>query len=168
MRVERDRDRREAVERCEILNLNRNQLLLFLIEFLVVSAIFLAGWYYIGRWYQNLVFYFARLVLLAMGYTKLEIAALNLSDAYLVNFNLVPLIALAVVTPKLTLKKRIEILVIGIPVLFLLHVLDIVVRFPMHINHSEFARMVYASIGVAWMAVPFIIWVVIAVSLRTQ
>ena len=58
MRVERDRDRREAVERCEILNLSRNQLLLFLIEFLVVSAIFLAGWYYIGRWYQNLVFNF--------------------------------------------------------------------------------------------------------------
>jgi len=166
MRVERDRDRREAVERCEILNLSRNQLLLFLIEFLVVSAIFLAGWYYIGRWYQNLVFNFARLVLLAMGYTKLEIG--DLSDAYLVNFNLVPLIALAVVTPKLTLKKRIEILVIGIPVLFFLHVLDIVVRFPMYINHSEFARMVYASIGVAWMAVPFIIWVVIAVSLRTQ
>ncbi len=154
--------------RCEILNLSRNQLLLFLIEFLGVSALLLAGWYYIGVWYQNLVFYSASVILLAMGYTGWELAALNLSDAYLVNFNLVPLIALALVTPGLIWRRRVEMIVIGIPVLFLLHVLDIVVRFPMYIGHSAFAKLVYASIGVAWIAVPFIIWVAIAVSFRAQ
>ncbi len=152
--------------RCEILTLSVNQILLFLGVFLAVSAILLAVWYYIGIWYQNLVFGIARLVLLAMGYHPQEIAALELSDAYLVNFNLVPLIALTVATPKLLMKKRLEILAAGVPILLFIHVLDIVVRFPMYIYHSELAKLIYAAIGVAWMAVPFIIWVAIALSFR--
>ena len=35
-----------------------------------------------------------------------QINALNLGKAYLVNFNLVPLVALAIATPKLMLRKR--------------------------------------------------------------
>ena len=45
------------------------------------------------------IFFFAKLILIAMGYTPAQISAVNLSGAYLVNFNLVPLVALAIATP---------------------------------------------------------------------
>ncbi|NQE46803.1 hypothetical protein C5S31_12355 [ANME-1 cluster archaeon GoMg2] len=155
--------------KCDILNLTKNQILIFLLEFLVVAAALLIVWwkFYLGEFYQSAVFAFSKPFPLLMGYTKEQIAALNLGKAYLVNFNLVPLFALAIATPKLILKKRLEILAIGVPILFLLHVTDILVRFPMYIDHSKFAAMVYASIGIVGIAVPFIIWFVIAVSFRS-
>jgi len=103
-----------------ILGLSSKQILLFLLEFLVVSAIFLGVWYYIGEFYQGAVLLVAKHILLLMGYTPLQISAVNLSGAYLGNFNLVPLVALAIATPKLVMKRRIEMLAIGIPILFLL------------------------------------------------
>jgi len=140
------------------LNLSPKQIIAFLLEFMAVSAVFLAVWYYIGEFYQGVIFFFAKHILLAMGYTLAQISAVNLSGAYLVNFNLVPLIALAIVTPKLAMRKRCEMLAIGIPLLFLLHVLDLVAHFPMYFYGSGLARMVVYSIGVAGVATPFIIW----------
>ena len=96
-----------------------------------------------------------------MDYTPAQISAVNLSGAYLGNFNLVPLVALAIATPKLVLRRRIEMLVIGIPLLFLLHVLDLVAHFPMYFYESGIAQLVVYSIGVAGVAMPFIIWFVI-------
>jgi hypothetical protein len=134
------------------------QIIAFLLEFMAVSALFLAVWYYIGEFYQGVIFFFAKHILLAMGYTLAQISAVNLLGAYLVNFNLVPLVALAIVTPKLGMRKRCEMLAIGIPLLFLLHVLDLVAHFPMYFYGSGIARMVVYSIGVAGVAAPFIIW----------
>ena len=151
--------------KCDILSLSNNQLLAFLLKFLVVAAALMIVWFYCaGALYQSVVFALSKPVILLMGYTKLQIAALNLGNAYLVNFNLVPLVALAVATPNLILRKRLEMLAIGIPILFLLHVIDILVRFPMYLDHSKFAEMVYVSIGIVGVAVPFIIWFAIAVS----
>ena len=97
-----------------------------------------------------------------MGYTPLQISAVNLSGAYLANFNIVPLFALVIATPKLTVRRRIEMLVIGIPILFLLHVLDIVAHLPyfyeIFMQSPGFATMVVYSIGVVGVAAPFIIW----------
>ena len=139
-------------------NLSEKQLIMFLLEFLAVSALFLAAWYYIGEFYQGAVFFFAKHILLAIGYTVAQISAVNLSGAYLVNFNLVPLVALAIVTPKLGMRKRCEMLAVGVPLLFLLYVLDLVAHFPMYFYGSGLARLVVYSIGVGGVAAPFIIW----------
>jgi len=151
----------EGKEKELILGLSGKQILVFLLEFMAVSFVFLGVWYYIGEFYQGAVFFFAEHILLLMGYTPLQISAVNLSGAYLGNFNLVPLVALAIATPKLAMKRRIEMLAIGIPLLFLLHVLDLVAHFPMYFHGSGIAQLVVYSIGVGGVALPFIIWLAI-------
>ena len=148
-------------EKEGILGLSPKQIIVFLLEFMVISAIFLGVWYYIGEFYQGAVFFFAEHILIVMGYTPVQISAVNLSGAYLGNFNLVPLVALAIATPKLALRRRIEMLGIGIPLLFLLHVLDLVAHFPMYFYGSGIAQLVVYSIGVGGVALPFIIWLAI-------
>ena len=113
-----------------ILGLSGKRILIFLLEFMAVSAVFLGVWYYIGEFYQCAIFFFAKLILIAMGYTPAQISAVNLSGAYLVNFNLVPLVALAIATPGWRLRERGEMLAICIPLLFLLRVLDLVAHVP--------------------------------------
>ena len=141
-----------------ILGLSSKQIIIFLLEFMFVSAVFLGVWYYIGVFYQGAVFFFAEHILLLMGYTPVQISAVRLPNAYLGNFNLVPLVALAIATPKLAVRRRIEMLVIGIPLLFLLHVLDLVAHFPMYFYGSGIAQFVVYSIGVGGVAMPFFIW----------
>ena len=141
--------------------LDEKLILLFLLEFMVVSAIALGVWYYIGEFYQSAVFLVAKHILLIMGYTLVQLSAVNLSGAYLGNFNLVPLVALAIATPKLTTLRRIEMLAIGIPLLFLLHVLDLVAHFPMYFHGSGIAQLIVYSIGVGGVALPFVIWFII-------
>jgi hypothetical protein len=143
------------------LKLSPKQITLFMLEILAISAIFLAAWYYIGEFYQGAIFFFAKLILPAVGYTPLQISAVNLSGAYLGNFNLVPLVALAIATPKLAVRLRIEMLAICILLLLLLHVLDLVAHFPMYFHGSGIAQLVVYSIGVAGVAMPFIIWFII-------
>ncbi len=150
------------------LKLSQKQIIAFLLEFMAVSAVFLALWYYIGEFYQGAIFFFAEHILLAVGYTPVQISAVNLSGAYLVNFNLVPLVALAIVTPGWRLRERGEMLVIGIPILFLLHVLDLVAHFPMYFYGSGIAQMIVYSIGVGGVAMPFIIWFVFALLFRKE
>ena len=104
------------------------------------------------------IFFFAGRILLLIGYAPLQISVVNLSGAYLVNFNLVPLVALAIATPGWGLRERGKMLAIGIPLLFLLRVLDLVAHFPMYFYGSEIARMMVYSIGVGGVATPFIIW----------
>jgi len=148
------------------LNLNSKQIMIFLLKFLAVSALFLVVWYYLGEFYQGVIFSFAKLILLTMGYTPVQISAVNLSGAYLGNFNLVPLVALAIATPGWRLKEWGKMLAIGVPILFLLHVLDLVAHFPMYFYGSEFAQFVVYSIGVGGVAMPFIIWVALALFFR--
>ena len=156
----------EVKEKELILGLSGKQFLIFLLEFMVVSAVFLGVWFYIGEFYQSVVFFFAQHILLLMGYTPVQISAVNLSGAYLANFNLVPLVALAIATPKLAVRKRIEMLAIGIPLLFLLHVLDLVAHFPMYFQGSGNAQVIVYSIGVGGVALPFVIWFAFFVSTR--
>jgi len=145
-------------ERELIFGLSEKQILLFLLEFMAVSAVFLGVWYYMGEFYQGAIFFVAEHILLLMGYTPVQISAVNLSGAYLGNFNLVPLVALAIATPKLVLRRRIEMLAIGIPILFLLHVVDLVAHFPLYFYGTGIAQLVVYSIGVGGVALPFIIW----------
>jgi hypothetical protein len=144
-----------------LFGLEEREILLFFLAFMLVSALFLGAWYYIGPYYQITVFSFARILLLLMGYTPLQIAAVNISGAYLGNFNLVPLVALAIATPRLVLRRRLELLGLGIPLLFLLHVVDLVAHFSLYFHGSKLAQMVVYSIGVGGVALPFIIWFVL-------
>ena len=145
--------------------LSSKQIIVFLLEFMAVSVVFFVVWrYYIGGLYQGAIFFVAKPILLAMGCPPALIMAAfsHLEQAggygYLANFNLVPLVALAIATPKLVLRRRIEMLAIGVPVLFLLHVLDLVAHYPMDVHHSEIARLIVYSIGIGGVAIPFIIW----------
>lgn len=54
------KDKREEMGvKREILSSSGKQITIFLLEFLAVSAIFLAVWYYIGEFYQGAIFFFA-------------------------------------------------------------------------------------------------------------
>jgi len=149
------------VEKKLLLGLSERQIVLFLLEFLVISAVLLGVWYSLGAYYQAAVFFVARHVLLAMGYTNAQISAVNLSSAYLGNFNVVPLVALAIATPRLVLRKRLEMLGLGLPLLFLLHVVDLVAHFPLYFHGSKLAQVIVYSIGVGGVALPFVIWFVL-------
>jgi hypothetical protein len=165
--AERTIDKEEAAKEKPLLfGLSDRQIVLFLLGFMLISAVFLGVWYYIGEFYQAAVFFVARRILLLMGYPAAQISGMDFSGAYLVNFNLVPLLALAVATPKLTVRRRLEMLAIGVPILFLLHVLDIVAHLPyfieLHYLHRlGFATLVVDSLGVIGLAVVFGIWFVI-------
>jgi hypothetical protein len=145
------------------LGLTERQIALFLLEFMLLSAGLLWVWYHLGDYYQVVVFFVARLILLALGYSSEQIAGLDFTGAYLVNFNLVPLLALAIATPKLSVMRRLQMLAIGVPALFALHVLDIVAHLPhfieyYHLHRSGFATLVVDSLGVIGLAVVFVIW----------
>ncbi|HDS44658.1 MAG TPA: hypothetical protein ENN68_00920 [Methanomicrobia archaeon] len=144
-----------------LFGLREREIILFLLLFLLVSALLLGAWYYIGPYYQKAVFAVARVFLLLMGYNPSQIAAVNIAGAYLGNFNLVPLVALAIATPRLAPRQRLVMLGIGIPLLFLLHVLDLVAHFPLYFHGSKLAEVVVYSIGVGGVALPFIIWFVL-------
>jgi hypothetical protein len=147
------------------MKLSWERLLLFLLEFLAVSALLLALWFYLGTYYQLAVFFVAHQILLLLGYSPAQIAAVKLTDAYLVNFNLVPLVALSIVTPNLIRRRRVELLAFGLPILFLLHVLDTVAHLPyffeLLMQRPGFATLVVNSLGVVGVAAPFIIWFVL-------
>jgi len=152
-----------VVARKLLFRLTEGQIALFLLEFLAISAVLLGVWYHIGEYYQAVVFFVARLILLALGYSSEQIAGLDFTGAYLVNFNLVPLLALAIATPKLTLRRRLQMLTIGVPILFLLHVLDIVAHLPhfieyYYLHRLGFATLVVDSLGVIGLAIVFVIW----------
>ena len=146
------------MKKSVLFGLSERDIIIFLLLFLLVSALFLGVWYYMGPYYQSAVFAFASVLLRLMGYTPLQIAAVNISGAYLGNFNLVPLVALAIATPRLALRQRLEMLGIGLPVLFLLHVIDLVAHFPLYFHGSQLAQMIVYSIGVGGVALPFLIW----------
>jgi hypothetical protein len=149
------------VKKGPLFRLREGEILLFLLGFMLASALFLGAWYYLGPPYQIAVFAVARVILLLMGYTPLQISAVNLSGAFLGNFNLVPLVALAIATPRLVLRKRLEMLGLGLPLLFLLHVVDLVAHFPLYFHGSKLAQVIVYSIGVGGVALPFVIWSVL-------
>lgn len=153
--------------------LSSKELIIFLTVFMAVSLLFLALWYYVGAYYQAAVFFVAKYILLAMGYPYEQIAGMDFTGAYLINFNLVPLFALALATPRLSVRKRAQLLAIGIPLLFFIHVLDIVAHLPyfieLHYQHRiGFAALIVDSLGVIGLALVFIIWFVSLSAMREE
>ena len=76
--------------------------------------------------------------------------------------------ALAVATRGWGLRERGKMLIIGVPILFLLHILDLVTHFPMYFPSSGITQVIAYSMGVGGVAMPFVIWVVFAFFFRKE
>lgn len=127
-------------------------------------------WIFIGKFYLLIIAYSSKYILIAMGYKVLLITTgdspflvykgveMGMKGSHLSNFNIVPLVALILAVPGIELRKRVNMLIIGIPAIFLLHLVDFVSHIPMYFDGSEFAGLIVTSIAVGGMALPFLIW----------
>ncbi|MCK4818524.1 hypothetical protein KA005_22330, partial [bacterium] len=66
----------------------------------------------------------------------------GMENAHLSNFNIIPLVALILATPRITPERSVKILAVGIFLLFCLHVTDFVSHFPMYFRDSGIAALV--------------------------
>lgn len=135
-----------------------NRIFKFLIKFFIFATLIFVLWIWIGVYYQNLVLAISRPILLLMGYSELQISALRLSDAYLVNFNLVPFLAL-IASLDIEMKRRIKLFIIGFIIMLFIHSMDLIAHFPAFFNLSEIAIIIVYSLPILNFGFPFLIWV---------
>ncbi len=142
--------------------------LLFIGKFLVFSAIIFIIWIFIGKYYLILVAYASKFILALMGYNATLLinekiyficrgAEIGLTHSELANYNIVPFLALVFATP-IGISRMGKILSIGLPTIFLFHVIDLVAHFPFYYEGSSFARMIVSLPAVTRMAIPFLLW----------
>ena len=145
----------------------------FLIKFLILTLVFFLIWVPLGEKYLLLLAWVSKYVLWIMGYhvtlvtdgTPLFIYSgieIGMKDAHLANFNIIPLVALILATPRIEPVRRMKMLAIGIFLLFCLHVTDFVSHFPMYFRGSGIAEIVVIFMAVGEVAVPFVLWFVLA------
>lgn len=138
------------------------QLINFIGKFLVAATVIFVIWIFVGKYYQAALLAVADFFTRLMGYSPMQRAIMHPENAYLGNFSLVSLLALAAVTP-IPLVRRGKMLLIGLPILFAVHVIDVVAYFPAYFHHSEFAVMIVTyAIGICGLLAPFAIWYVFA------
>jgi len=146
----------------------------FLVRFLVLTIVLFIIWIPLGKIYLLLLAGVSKYVLLVMGYH----ATLSVDGApaficrgyligmeeyaHLVNYNSIPLVALIIATPNIELSRRIKMLLIGVSLLFCMHVIDFVAHFPMICSGSGIAETVVIFMAVGKVAVPFVLWFVLA------
>ncbi|MHC1582540.1 MAG: hypothetical protein ACXQT5_06095 [Candidatus Syntropharchaeia archaeon] len=145
-------------------------LMIFLAKFFLLSLILLILWNWIGKGYTIIVAHVTGIFLIPFGYHAEFImeggkpfllcrgALIGLENTHLVNFNLVSFIALVLASPGIDLVKKGKIFLIGLPILFLMHIVDLAAHFPVYFYQSEVANFIVDSIGVWGVAVPFMIW----------
>ncbi len=136
----------------------------FLIKFFAVASAIFTLWYFVGIIYQNFILIISTPVILLMGYPQNYIEALRLGKAYLYNFNLVPLITLALITPN---KKRLKFFGITLIALIFLHVTDLSLHFPAYFSSSEVIMFLLISIPVFTNAIPFVFWFILTTPFKT-
>jgi len=140
----------------------------FLVKFLVLTIVLFIIWIPLGKVYLLLLACVSKYVLLVMGYNAGlvvengapmlfvyygQVAVLD--NAHLMNFNIIPLVALILATPRIETTRRIAMLVIGVSVLFCIHVVDLV-------SHFTDCEIVVIFMAVGEVAVPFVLWFVLA------
>ena len=138
--------------------------MIFVAWFLVAATVIFILWVFagVGRCYQAAVVSVAQFFAQCLGYTGWQLSAADFSRTYLGNLNLVPFLALAVVTP-IRLSKRGKMFLIGLPILFFIHVINLVAHFPFWFHSSKAAKlMIDYTIGICGMGVPFAVWYVFA------
>jgi hypothetical protein len=146
----------------------------FITRFLVLTFVFFLIWIPIGEIYLTLLAWASKCVLWVMGYHTTLVTGegapyflcrgfeIGMKDAHLANFNIIPLIALILATPGVEPMRRAKMLAIGVFVLFCMHVIDFVSHFPMNFSGSAIAEIVVVFMGVCEVAVPFVLWFVLA------
>jgi hypothetical protein len=145
----------------------------FLIKFLILTFVFFLIWVPLGEKYLLLLAWVSKYVLWIMGYHVTLVAdgtplfiysgiEIGMKDAHLANFNIIPLVALILATSRIEPVRRMKMLAIGIFLLFCLHVTDFVSHFPMYFRGSGIAEIVVIFMAVGEVAVPFVLWFVLA------
>ena len=149
-----------------------NDRLKFLIKFLALTALLFLVWIPIGEKYLDLLAWVSKYVLLILGYHVTLVmdgtpfflyqgVRVGLESAHLSNFNIVPLVALVLATPKILPMRRVKVLLIGLFILFCMHVVDLAFHFPMYFGGSGAAEIVVDSMAVGEVVVPFVLWFVL-------
>ena len=145
----------------------------FLIKFLILTFVLFLIWISLGEKYLLLLAWVSKYVLWIMGYHVTLVTdgtpffvysgiEIGMKDAHLANFNIIPLIALILATPRIEPVRRMKMLAIGTFLLFCLHIIDFVSHFPMYFHGSGIAEMVVIFMAVGEVAVPFVMWFVLA------
>jgi hypothetical protein len=145
----------------------------FLIKFLILAFVFFLIWVPLGEKYLLLLAWVSKYVLWIMGYHVTLVTdgtpffiyrgiEIGMKDAHLANFNIIPIVALILATPRIKPVRRMKMLAIGIFLLFCLHVTDFVSHFPMVFHGSGIAEIVVIFMAVGEVAVPFVLWFVLA------
>jgi len=146
----------------------------FLVKFLILTLVLFLIWIPVGKVYLLVLAWVSKYVLLVMGYHTTPYAAdapafvcrgfmIGMEEyAHLVNYNSIPLVALIFATPNIELNRRIKMLLIGVSVLFCMHVIDFVAHFPLVCNGSGIAEAVVIFMAVGKFAAPFVLWFVLA------
>ncbi len=145
----------------------------FLVKFLIFTFVLFLIWIPVGNVYLLVLAWVSKAVLWVMGYPVTLITdgspifiyhgvEVGMKDAHLANFNIIPLVALILATPRIELVRRAKMLVIGMFLLFAMHIIDFVSHFPMHFSGSGIAEIVVIFMAVGEVAVPFVLWFVLA------
>ena len=139
----------------------------FLARFLTLTLVLFLIWIPLGEKYLVLLAWVSKYVLLIMGYNAGMIVdgapmlfiyygrVVTMDNAHLMNFNIVPLVALILATPRIEPARRGVMLVIGVFLLFVMHVIDLV-------SHFTDCEIIVTSMAVGGVAVPFVLWFVLA------
>ena len=145
----------------------------FIIKFLILTFVLFLIWIPLGEKYLVLLAWVSKYVLWVMGYNATLVtngspfflyhgAMIAMENAHLANFNIIPLVALILATPRIDLIRRMKMLAIGLFLLFCMHVTDFVSHFPMYFHGSGIAETVVIFMAVGEVAVPFVLWFVLA------
>ncbi len=147
---------------------DKNKLLRFVARFFIVSTVLFIPWIWIGKFYVILVANISRIPLAIMDYST-TIATqgdpgficngtfIGLTDAHLVNFNIIPYIAL-VLASFVSRERKVWMLIVGLSILLISHIVDLVAHFPAFLESSHPATVVVDSIGIVGASLPFLIW----------
>lgn len=140
----------------------------FLVKFLILTLVLFLIWIPVGKVYLLVLVWVSKYVLLIMGYNAGLVVENGvpmlfvyygpvavLDNAHLMNFNIIPLVALILATPRIETARRIVMLVIGVFVLFCMHVIDLV-------SHFTDYEILTIFMAVGEVAVPFVLWFVLA------
>jgi hypothetical protein len=145
----------------------------FLLKFFVIAFILFIIWIPVGKAYLLLLALVSKYLLWAMGYHVTLFwngtpyflylgTDIGMKNAHLGNYNIIPLISLILATPNIALNRRLKMLMIGIFLLFCLHTVNFVSHFPRYFDGSEIAGVVMSFIAVGGVAIPFVMWFMLA------
>lgn len=144
-------------------------ILCFIGRFLMFSLLLFVIWIYIGKYYLISLAYVSKTLVGVMGYDAVLVineeiyflcrgAQIGLTGTELVNYNIVPFLALIAATPHLSRWRLGQSVLIGMPVIFVFHSINLIAHFPYYYNDSGFAEGVINAAGIVAMGLPFVLW----------